>query len=309
MPHTDDNPNGREIRLRHGDQSAAVVELGAALRSYAVGGRPLVDGFAADAPITGGRGQLLVPWPNRIGDGRYHWHGQDLQLSLTEPVHGNAIHGLVQWHSWQVLEQDESRVVLALPLRPQPGYPFHLDVRVEYRLAADGLTVTATARNRSAVPAPYGAGQHPYLTIGTDLVDDAVLTVPGRRRLRTDEEGLPVGVEDVEGTPYDFRAARPIGGLHLDTAFTELERDADGRAVVRLAHPSGEYGTDLWLGEGTRVVQLYTGDTLAEGERRRSIAVEPMSCPPDAFRSGTDLVELAPGEQHVLRWGISPWHA
>ena len=302
------DPTGASWRLVRGEQSAEVVQLGGALRDYVVDGRPLLDGFSTGSTITGGRGQLLVPWPNRVGGGRYDFGGRTLQLPLTEVENGNAIHGLLRWTLWQLLARTDDAVILGTTLCPQPGYPFLLDVRVEYRLGPDGLRTVVRATNTGTEPAPYGVGQHPYLTVGTELVDSAVLTVPARYLLRTDDRGLPVGREPVDGTPYDFRAARPLGDLRLDTAFTGLDRAHDGRAIVRLAHPSGLRGVDLRLGEGTRYVQVYTGDTLAEPERRRrGVAVEAMSCPPDAFRSGTDLTVLQPGATHVLRWGLSPW--
>ncbi|MFC9584390.1 gluconokinase, GntK/IdnK-type [Streptomyces yangpuensis] len=301
-------PTGEQWELRHGGQRAVVVELGGALRHYEAAGLPLLDGFAADEPVTSGRGQLLVPWPNRVGGGRYRFDGADLQLPLSEPERHNAIHGLLRWTPWRLLAHSGDAVRVGTTLHPQPGYPFLLDVFAEYRLDDDGLAVLVRAVNAGPTKAPYGVGQHPYLTVGTGLVDTARLTVPARHRLTTDEEGLPTGEEPVEGTAYDFRSARPIGAQALDTAFTGLERDAAGRAVVRLAHPSGRRGTDLWLGEGTRYVQIYTGDTLGErGRRRRGVAVEPMSCPADAFRSGSGLIVLEPGAGHVLRWGLRPW--
>ncbi|WP_406307016.1 aldose 1-epimerase family protein [Streptomyces sp. NBC_00885] len=298
---------GQQLTLRHGPHTAVVVELGAALRSYTVGERAVIDGFAAQGRITGGRGQILVPWPNRIRDGRYRWNGQEHQLPLTEPAGGNALHGLLRWVSWRVVESSDSRAALAVQLWPQPGYPFHLHVLAEYTLGEGGLEVAVTARNLCESAAPYGFGQHPYVMAGTAVVDEAVLTVPARTRLRTDERGLPVAAEPVAGTAYDLRAPHAVGARRLDTPFGDLDRDADGRAVVRLAHPSGAFGTDVWLGEGADYVQLYTGDTLPPGERRRAVAVEPMTCPPDAFRSGTGLVSLGPGERHTVRWGITPW--
>jgi galactose mutarotase-like enzyme len=299
---------GEQWQLRHGAQSAVVVQLGGALRHYEVDGRLLLDGFTADARITGGRGQLLVPWPNRVGGGRYHFNGQDLQLPLTEPEKHNAIHGLLRWTPWQLLARSDHGVRVGTTLFPQPGYPFQLEVFADYRLGPEGLEVAVTATNVGDTAAPYGVGQHPYLTVGTGPLDTALLTVPARHRLCTDEQGLPTGQEPVEGTPYDFRTARPIGDQQLDTAFAGLDRDGSGRAVVRLAHPSGLHGIDLWLGEGTRYVQVYTGDTLPEPERRRrGLAVEAMSCPADAFRGGTDLTTLEPGGSHVLRWGLGPW--
>lgn len=284
-----------------------VVELGGALRHYGVGGRPLLDGFAADERITGGRGQLLVPWPNRVAGGSYRFGGENLQLPLTEPENGNAIHGLLRWVPWQLLARGEDAVSVGTTLFPQPGYPYRLEVAAEYRLGPEGLETTVTSTNVGDAAAPYGVGQHPYLTVGTDLVDTALLTVPARHRLSTDEHGLPTGEEPVEGTAYDFRTARPIGVEHLDTAYTGLDRDPAGHCTVRLAHPSGRHGIDVRLVEGIRYVQVYTGDTLSEaGRRRRGVAIEPMSCPADAFRSGTALTVLQPGDSHVFRWGLAP---
>jgi aldose 1-epimerase len=305
---TPERPTGRQHELRHGEHRAVVVELGAALREYAVGGRRILDGDDAGSRITGGRGQLLVPWPNRVRDGRYRWQGRELQLALSEPAAGNAIHGLTRWTSWQVLDRDERRAVLSATVWPQPGYPFHLTVSVEYALGDGGLAVRVTARNVGPDAAPYGVGQHPYLTVGTDLVDAAVLTIPAAAWLPTDDRGSPLSVEPVAGSGYDFRSGRSIGTQELDTAFTELERDERGRVVVRLAHPTGSHGSDVWLGEGLDYVQVFTGDTLADqARRRRGVAVEPMSCPPDAFRSGTSVVPLAPGGAHSVEWGITPW--
>ncbi|MCX4695429.1 gluconokinase, GntK/IdnK-type [Streptomyces sp. NBC_01408] len=299
--------SGEQWQLRHGAQAAVVVELGGALRHYEVGGRPLLDGFAAHEPITGGRGQLLVPWPNRVAGGRYGFGGDNQQLPLTEPEKGNAIHGLLRWVPWRLLGRGEDTVTLGTTLFPQPGYPYHLEVSAEYRLGPEGLETTVTTVNVGGTAAPYGVGQHPYLTVGTDLVDTALLTVPARYRLSTDEHGLPTGEEPVEGTAYDFRTARPIGEQRLDTAYTGLDRDPDGHCVVRLSHPSGRHGTDVRLIEGVRYVQVYTGDTLPGAGRRRGVAIEPMSCPADAFRSGTALTVLEPGDTHVFRWALAPW--
>ncbi|RAG85560.1 aldose epimerase [Streptacidiphilus pinicola] len=298
---------GRQHQLRSGDQTAVVVELGGALRDYRVGGRPVIAGFGADETIEGGRGQLLAPWPNRVRGGAYRWDGEQLQLPLSETEHGNAIHGLMRWVSWEMLEAAEDRVVLGATLWPQPGYPFLLELAAAYALTADGLDVEITTRNAGSRAAPYGVGQHPYLTVGTELVDDVLLTVPAGRWLRTDERGIPSATESVEGSPYDFRTAQRIADRHLDTAFSGLEPDATGWSVVRLAHPAGLRGVDVRIGEGAGFVQVYSGDTLAEPARRQALAVEPMTCPANAFQSGDALVTLRSGDQHTLRWGLSPW--
>ena len=140
------------------------------------------------------------------------------------------------------------------------------------------------ARNTGTARAPYGVGQHPYLAVDGS-VDNAVLTVPGRTRLLTDDRGNPTGTEPVAGSAHDFTEPRAIGDLVLDTAFTDLDRDPDGRVRVRVALPGGT-GVDLWAGETVSWLQAFTGDTLAPERRRRGLAVEPMSCPPGALASG-----------------------
>jgi aldose 1-epimerase len=192
-------------------------------------------------------------------------------------------------------------------LHPQPGYPFSLALEVEYALAEDGLSVRTTATNVGVDACPYGAGVHPYLTVGTPSVDAAILTSPGSTVVRSDDRGLPVGTDPVDGTPFDFRRPRPIGATTLDHAFTDLERGEDGLARVELRHPDGS-GVALWVDEGYRYLMLFTGDPLPD-VRRRSVAVEPMTCPPNAFRTGESLVRLEPGETHTARWGLTPRRA
>jgi galactose mutarotase-like enzyme len=93
-------PSGEQIEIVAGDQQAVVVEVGGGLRSYSAGGRELVDGYGADERSSSGRGQALIPWPNRLQDGSYEFDGRRHQLPLNEPEHRNAIHGLVRWAAW-----------------------------------------------------------------------------------------------------------------------------------------------------------------------------------------------------------------
>ncbi len=298
-------PTGIQHELTLGRQRAVVTELGAALRSYEADGRAVVDGFAPDRRPDGGRGQVLAPWPNRIQDGKYSFAGEQHQLPLTEVAARNAIHGLVRWATWALVDRTDSSVSLTTTVWPQPGYPFLLRLRATYALDDTGLRVEIAATNDGAAAAPYGVGHHPYVTLGGP-VDEATLTVPARRRLETDDRGNPVRSVEVAGTAFDFRSPRRIGDLRLDTAYSELTPDADGRACVRLEH--GERGVEVWLGDGASQVQVYTGDNLPEPARRRQgLAVEPTSCPPGAFVSGTDLIVLEPGGGHILGWGIRSW--
>ena len=294
-----------EIELAAGDERAALDEVGGGIRSYRARGRDLLDGYPAGQPSPSGRGQVLIPWPNRLEDGSYEFDGQRHQLELNEPEKGNAIHGLVRWEPWAIAEREPHRVVMEYVLSPQPGYPFTLRLSIEYALAGDGLTVRTTATNVGEAPCPYGAGSHPYLTVGTETVDSVILHVPAGTVIGADERGLPLAAEPVEGTDYDFRRPRPIGSIRLDHAFTDLVRGADGLARVALGGLDRVSGLELWVDEAFSYLQVFSGDPLPD-VNRRSLAVEPMTCPANAFRTGKSLIRLEPGTSFTGAWGITP---
>jgi aldose 1-epimerase len=301
------HPSGQQVEIRHGDQSAVVVETGGGVRRYDVGGVAVLDGYDVDEMVTAARGQPLLPWPNRLHTGRYTWDGRAHVVPLDEPEQGNALHGLTRWRRWHAADVGGSSVTMSLLLLPQPAYPFALDLAVSYALDDHGLTVTTTATNVGRAAAPYGCGAHPYITVGTELVDDAVLQVPADTFLPTDDAQVPTGRQPVEGTPFDFRRPHPIGDVRVDHAFTDLHRGDDGRALVRVAAPDGGRAVTLWVDERYRYVMVFTGDSVPqEDRRRRGLGLEPMTCPPDAFRTGEDVVRLEPGTSLTTSWGLRP---
>jgi aldose 1-epimerase len=300
-------PSGEQFEVAAGGYRAVVTESGAALRVLEYAGRPLLDGFAEDEMAPAARGQLLMPWPNRIRDGAYRFDERDLQLGLTEPARHNAAHGLARWAAWSTEEHTRTSVSLGYRLMAQAGYPWTLDLHVLYDLSADGLTVTQTATNLAHRPAPYASGAHPYLKAGPGPVDDWELTLPASRRLLADEQQIPVDEEGVDGTAFDFRVTRPIRDAVLDHAFTDLSRDDGGTATTLVRDPATGRGVALWVDRHHPWLMVFSAD---EGNTppRRGLAVEPMTAPPDAFRSGRDLLTLAPagepGDEVSVSWGI-----
>jgi len=302
-------PSGRQHELVQGVQRAVVVEVGAGLRSYHAGGRDVVDGYRRDETCEGGRGQLLIPWPNRIADGRYSFAGRDLQLRVNDPKTSSAIHGLTRSMTWRLEDTARDRCTFALDLQAHDGYPFRLGLEATYVLDSGGLTVQITAVNRGDGACPYGAGAHPYVRLGDGaLIDGALLHAPANTTLETDARGIPTGVEvPVDATDLDFRTPRRIGSLVLDAAFTHLSAGDDGITRISLTAPGGDDGVTVWMDGTLPFAMIYSGDTLADvPRRRRGLAIEPMTCAPDAFNSGAGLIVLQPGASHTSTWGITP---
>jgi aldose 1-epimerase len=298
-------PSGEQFEIVRGDQRATIVEVGGGIREYVVRDRPVLDPYPLEEMCDGAHGMPLIPWPNRLRDGRYSFDGEAHQLALTEPATGNAIHGLVRWRNWRPLERAPDRVVMGTRLHPLQGWPFPLDIAIAYSLADDGLTVETSLTNIGHRPCPVGWGQHPYLSAGPGWkVDECRLHLGAATRILTDpDRQLPTGTEAISGTDRDFRAPRMLGGVCLDDAFTDLERDRDGLAWASLSCPDG-HAVELWCDRTYGVIQLYSGDTLAPARRRLALAAEPMTCPPNALQSGEGIIRLAPGQSHSGRWGV-----
>jgi aldose 1-epimerase len=215
---------------------------------------------------------------------------------------------LAAWLDFISLEESPERVLLATTVEAQAGYPFRLQVRAEFVLSPEGLTTTVTARNTGTDAAPYGTGPHPYLVAGAGLVDDWTLTLPAAQVLTvTPDRLIPVDLADVASEAdgaFDFTKPRQIQGAFIDHAFTGLERDADGTTEVRLTAASGTGVTMRW-NDACPWVQVHTADQPDPAMSRLGLAVEPMTCPPDAFNSGTDLLVLDPGQSTAASWTIA----
>lgn len=295
-------PSGRQYELRRGRLRAVAAEVGAVLRSYEVDGFAVLDGFAADEMCTGARGAPLVPWPNRIRDGRYTFAGESHQLPLTETRRRHAIHGLGRWVSWAATKKTADRVVLQTVIHPQPGYEFTVALTVTYQLTAEGLEAKITGRNVGDRPAPFGAGHHPYIRVGDGLIDDATLRSPAHARLLLDGRAIPTGQARPVAGRYSFLRARRIGSTVLDVPLLDLESNRDG--LVRVVLESPQRRVTLWMDGRFQFLMLFTGDTLAPERRRRGLAVEAMTCAPDAFNNGLGLISLEPGESVSARWGL-----
>ncbi|WP_127127010.1 aldose-1-epimerase [Georgenia sp. SYP-B2076] len=294
------SPNGTVLTLAAGEYEATVFSVGASLARLTWRGTDLVVPSSEAEIPTGYLGKTLVPWPNRIADGRYEFGGATYEVPITEHATRTALHGLACWVDWDVVDAGPDEVTLSTMLVPQYGYPFQLRSEVTYRLGPEGLQVAISSANVGATAAPYGSSSHPYLSCGLVAVDACTLQFPARQVLTVDERLLPVSGVPTAQAGLDFQDARTIGDRQIDHAFGELPPDG---WEVRFHDPGSGLGVRLtarapWL-------QIYSGERVG----RRGVAVEPMTCPPDAFNSTVDLVVLQPGERHTLRFRIDGFRA
>ncbi len=290
---------GEQFEITFDDALAVVTEVGAGLRAFAVSGRPYLETFDPDTRPPLGAGTVLVPWPNRTAAGRWSWQDQPQQLTLSEPARGNAIHGLLRYTYYQVGERAADTITLQAKVAAQPGWPVPLATSVRYAVGPEGLTVTHTVRNIGAEPVPFGVGAHPYLRAADSDTDDCELTLAGASLLPL-RDGLPTGPARPDGE-LDFRTGRALRGLALDHAFGDCQ-PTDGRIRHRLAGPDG--AVELWADPDFGWVQVFTpGEFPGRG---RAVAVEPMTCPPDALNSGVGLLTVEPGTSWTGSWGITP---
>lgn len=296
------SPTGHQYEIGAGPYRAVVTEVGATLRHLSVDGRDILAGFGPGERISGGHGQQLLPWPNRIRDGRYVFDGTEYDLALSEPERHNAIHGLVRWSGWELVRHTEDTVEQQITVFPQKGWDTTLLATITHQLAADGLTVTVRAENTGDRAVPFGYAAHPYFTVGEQAVDEIGITVPADSYLDVDDRLLPVGLEPVEGKPEDLRNGSPVGTRNLDTAFTDLATDDQG--VWRIELALGDRRTTLWADGSHKWTQIYTG----ADHRDLGIAIEPMTCGPDAFNTeatATGLIVLQPGDVYTGAWGVT----
>jgi aldose 1-epimerase len=302
--------------------SAVVARRGATLLSWHPGidgTGDWVDGYVDEAEFaaqSGVHNGVMAPFSNRVRGGRYRFDGAEHELPPVLPgQETETYHGFLRLLDCDVLDTDTegnaARVRLgSRALRPGafPGYPFAVDLEVEWALSGSGLTLEITGRNVGDRAAPYGCGWHPYFRIGTRDVDPLELQVPARTAIRTDDALIPLDGDQafvpVPSAPGPtFHGSRPVGDAVLDAAFTDLEPDPDGIVRTRLRDPRSGLALTVWQHSG--LMHVFTGDTLGR-EPRTSIALEPVELMTDAYNRPDcrDAIRLPAGEQRSFRCGV-----
>ncbi|WP_296108806.1 aldose 1-epimerase family protein [uncultured Corynebacterium sp.] len=298
------------VDISAGEYRASISTFGGGLRSLEYAGKPLVVSYPEGAYPPLSSGIVVAPWPNRTADGVFAHDGVLHRLDITEPGRATAIHGFVGQMAWHVADQGEDFVALELSTGLRQGWPWPLRMRVTWSLdAAEGLRATFDVRNEADASCPFGLGWHPYLSALGAPLDDCVLHLPVGTNLPLDSvRNLPAGPEfSARRVLPDLDTGQRMAGVCLDQCFGGISAQEDAPSEARLLNPDGE-GVRLWVGEGFNWFQVFTADPARrEGYPGvgRALAVEPMTCPPDALRSGRDLIRLNAGEEFSFECGIS----
>jgi aldose 1-epimerase len=292
------NRDGVEIvTLRDRDVYAEIAPaLGNNCFSF-VAGEPVFEPVAYDefrAKPTSYGVPIMLPFPNRIRDGRFSFKGES--YSIDPPRHG-----MVRDKPWQVVETGASdggawvtsRIDAAdHPDRILAQFPFRFVADVTFGLVGSSLDMVTVVTNAGDREMPFGFGIHPYFRRPAS----GQLTVPANARWEL-ESSLPTGkLLDVAGD-YDLRKDRDVASLELDDVYTWLEPDTDGLVHCAIRDLSAQTATviDFDAKEFPNVV-VYTAP-----RPREALCVEPQTCPTDAFNltaNGVDanMIVLAPGE-------------
>lgn len=258
---------------------------------------------------------FLAPWANRLDSEGFWANGRKYNFDVTlgnyrKDGNGLPIHGLLGTSAlWQVTglgaDQNSAYVTSRFEFWKYPDlmaqWPFAHEYEMTYRLANGALEVKTTVFNRSADTMPLAIGYHPYYRIPETPRDQWTLHLPARKAVVADSRRVPTG----ELTAVDLPVPLPLKGRTLDDGFTDLERDAAGRA--RFLIESGEKQIEILFGPLYPVAIVWE-PALPPGQTLGFVCIEPMTGVTNATNLNNagkypDLQTVAAGG----KWSESFW--
>jgi aldose 1-epimerase len=255
---------------------------------------------------------FLAPWANRLNEQGFWANGKKYTFNMIlGNVRGSLpIHGMLSSSPlWEVMEvaadRQSAHVTSRLQFWRNPDlmaqWPFAHEYEMTYRLADGVLEVRVTVTNLSSNPMPVVLGFHPYYRIPGIPRDNWIATLPARKIVVADDRLIPTG----ELKPFDLPNPLPLKGRTLDTGFTDLDRDAAGRAHFSIE--SGGMKVETLFGAKYPVAVVWE-PPAPEGQTRDFICIEPMTGITSAVNLQHEgkyaaLQTVAPG----AKWSESFW--
>lgn len=245
------------------------------------------------------KGAILVPFPNRIRGGSYDFNGEHYQLPINFPGEGHAIHGLMYDKSFEIITTNLTEkglfTVRYIYDGHAEGFPFPCAVSYTFSLVESNFSCDISVKNSGEKILPLGVGWHPYFTFGVD-VDYLQLELPNVVSIEVDEKMIPTGKKD---SMNDFETLNQIHDTQFDTGFEILNKNEV--AVTKIYNPAKNVTLESWQktgGKGFNYVQVFTPPG------RKSIAIEPMTCPADVFNSKESIIEVFSQEDWSGSFGV-----
>ena len=289
----------KKLQISLNGVSALISTEGAALIGLSVDSFNLIEPSTRDGLYAG---KILAPWPNRIRDGKYSFNKNDYQLPINEVSKNNSLHGLVGNSLWEITFQNQSKVILEYLLDQPAIYPGKLQLQVTYEIIESGIEITVLSENIGDISTPYGVSIHTYLVAGESVKNNELfLQIPADQFLVVDAERLlPIKLQPVDGSNFDFINSKKISDQFIDHAFKYSSKYPRS---ISLLNAEGQ-GAEMIFDEQSKWIQIHTADRDLQADSRMAVAIEPMTCPPDAFNSGIDLIVLEPGKKHEYKLKI-----
>jgi aldose 1-epimerase len=193
-------------------------QVGGSIGTWSVSGQEMLrtaseSGIAARDPYATA-GFPLVPYSNRIGQGRFEWRGRQIALARNFPPEPHAIHGVGFERPWQVQTRSSDSALLSLRHRADAAWPWAFDARQRITLTEDLLILEFDVMNVESQPVPLAFGHHPYFPR-----DGARLTFHAQGVWLSADDGLPCELLQPAGQ-FDFSKGSAVENADIDHCFT-----------------------------------------------------------------------------------------
>lgn len=285
------------------NQAAKVTldAVGAAIVEFSIGDFELIRRPKPSTKRNAFAGVTLAPWPNRLADANWEFDGEKFHGEINETRTNNRNHGLVFDREFDVVFQSQNQIVFQTEFGDDEVYPFKALFQVAYVLEPFGLHVEYSIQNFTDRKIPFAVGGHPYFLVSPE----SLIQLKARAQLGFNSRQLPTG-EILEATQSiaDLSVGKSFRYLKLDDCFTGLDFDAEGFATTRITHETNQI-IEIKQRRNMPYLMVYTVADFGYQEKSGgAIAVEPLSAPPNALRTGTGLTWLEPHQVEKFEWSI-----
>ena len=274
------------LRLQSGEWRAELrPEIGGCLASLTRGGREILRTMpeGASNPLESACFPL-VPYCNRIRDGRFEWQGRDVRLPANFPPEPHSLHGLGWQQPWDVTREAGFKCALAHSHDGKGGWPWAYEAHQRVRLGPEGCAITLDVTNRADEPMPCGLGLHPY----------------PRRRGETRVSFAAAAMLEVDGGLIPNGAATSASHWCQGSDLPARTIDHCFTGWDGLARADDDLGSITVRARGARFLHLYAP------EDGSALCLEPVSHQPDALNSAPQqMIALPPGCTASLTMWVS----